>query len=125
MRRHGFLFVALGLLFGAINVAFRDAQSFVEIIVMCAMWASPVMYQWSMVRPQLGEVGFLIYCLNPLTVAVELFHAGFWFPLNPENGQLLPDLWTFAGLALLISLLTVVVGQLVFRRLEGRFAQEL
>ena len=126
----GLLIVALlptglGLLFGAINVAFRDAQSFVEIIVMCAMWASPVMYQWSMVRPQLGEVGFLIYCLNPLTVAVELFHAGFWFPLNPENGQLLPDLWTFAGLALLISLLTVVVGQLVFRRLEGRFAQEL
>lgn len=119
------LSTGLGLLFGAINVAFRDAQSFVEIIVMCAMWASPVMYQWSMVHSRLGDVGFFIYRLNPLTAAVELFHAGFWLPLHPENGQPLPDLWEFAALGLLISLATVAVGQFVFRRLEGRFAQEL
>ncbi|WP_448257963.1 ABC transporter permease [Microbacterium aurum] len=126
----GFVIIAvlatgLGLLFGAINVAFRDAQSFVEIIIMCAMWASPVMYQWSMVQGRLGEVGFTIYRLNPLTPAVELFHYGFWLALDPDGGEPLPDLAAYSGYALVVALLALLVGQLVFRRLEVRFAQEL
>lgn len=120
-----FLATGLGLLFGAINVTFRDAQSFVEIIVMCAVWASPVMYQWEMVADQVPHWAFVLYRLNPLTAAVELFHYGIWFPLNPENGQLLPGLFTFAGIAVVVSLAFLLVGQLVFRRLEGRFAQDL
>lgn len=115
----------LGMLFGAVNVAYRDAQSFVEIIAMCAIWASPVLYQWSMVEEKLGEVGFFLYRLNPLTAAVELAHAGFWLPLQPEGGRQMPDLLTFGLLGLAIAVATLFIGQLVFRRLEGRFAQEL
>ena len=118
------LATGMGLLFGAVNVAFRDAQSFVEIIVMCAMWASPVMYQWQMVADRLGDLGFLLYRLNPLTIAVELFHYGFWAPITSE-AQPLPGLWAFSLVALVVSIVVLAVGQLVFRRLEGRFAQEL
>lgn len=126
----GFLIVALlstglGMLFGAINVTFRDAQSVVEIITMCAVWASPVMYSWKMVASQVPEWLFTLYCLNPLTAAVELFHYGIWFPLRPEGGSPLPQLWFFAGCALVTSLIMIALGQLVFRRLEGRFAQDL
>ncbi|MCY1716554.1 ABC transporter permease [Microbacterium sp. SL62] len=119
------LATGLGLLFGAVNVTFRDAQSFVEIITMCAVWASPVMYQWEMVADKLPDWLFVAYRLNPLTVSVELFHYGIWYPLNPSGGQLLPDMWTYAGIATAISLLFLIVGQLVFRQLEGRFAQDL
>ncbi|MGN7189015.1 ABC transporter permease [Microbacterium enclense] len=119
------LATGLGLLFGAINVTFRDAQSFVEIIVMCAVWASPVMYQWEMVANQVPHWLFVLYRLNPLTVAVELFHYGIWFPLDPQGGQLLPGLVEYAGIAVAVSLAFLIVGQLVFRRLEGRFAQDL
>jgi len=119
------LATGLGLLFGAINVTFRDAQSFVDIIVMCAVWASPVMYQWEMVGAQVPDWLFVVYRLNPLTPAVELFHYGIWMPLDPDGGQLLPDLWLFSGIALLVAVLFVLLGQLVFRRLEGRFAQDL
>ncbi|HYI51831.1 MAG TPA: ABC transporter permease [Microbacterium sp.] len=119
------LATGLGLLFGAINVTFRDAQSFVDIIVMCAVWASPVMYQWEMVGAQVPDWLFVVYRLNPLTPAVELFHYGIWMPLDPDGGQLLPDLWLFSGIALLVAVLFVLIGQLVFRRLEGRFAQDL
>ncbi|MEI3866041.1 ABC transporter permease [Microbacterium sp. CCNWLW134] len=119
------LATGLGLLFGAINVTFRDAQSFVEIIVMMSVWASPVMYQWEMVAGVLPEWMFTAYRLNPITPAVELFHYGIWSPLNPRNGQLLPDLWLFAGISMLTALIVLVAGQFVFRRLEGRFAQDL
>ncbi len=63
------LATGLGLLFGAINVTFRDAQSFVEIIVMCAVWASPVMYQWQMVADAVPD--WLFVALPP-----QPAHAG-------------------------------------------------
>lgn len=126
----GFLIIALlstglGLFFGAVNVAFRDAQAFVEIIIMLAMWASPVMYQWSMVQANVSPLWFDLYRLNPLTPAVELFHYGFWLPLSPARGGAMPDLGFFSLIAALVSILALVIGQLVFRRMEGRFAQEL
>lgn len=119
------LATGLGMLFGAINVTFRDAQSFVEIIVMCAIWASPVMYQWQMVAAQVPAWVFVLYRTNPLTAAVELFHYGVWFPLQPEGAEVLPSLWTFSFIALGASLIVLMSGQFVFRRLEGRFAQDL
>lgn len=119
------LATGLGLFFGAINVTFRDAQSFVEIITMCAVWASPVMYQWEMVAEKVPHWLFVLYRLNPLTPAVELFHFGVWSPLDPAGAQQLPALWTYAAIALVVSLVILVIGQSVFRRLEGRFAQDL
>lgn len=119
------LATGLGLLFGSMNVAFRDAQSFVEIIVMCAVWASPVMYHWEMVETTLPGWLFDLYRLNPMTPAVELMHYGIWMPLEPRNAGVMPNLWAFGGIALVSALISLVIGQLVFRRLEGRFAQDL
>ncbi|KJL41224.1 ABC transporter permease [Microbacterium trichothecenolyticum] len=119
------LATGVGLLFGAINVTFRDAQSFVEIIVMMSIWASPVMYQWQMVAAEVPDWVFTLYRLNPLTPAVELFHYGLWYPLQPTGAQPLPDLWLFTAIAFAISVAMLTIGQLVFRRLEGRFAQDL
>ena len=127
----GFLIVALlatglGLLFGAVNVYFRDAENIVDMLLMIATWASPVLYAWSMVRGKLGETFFTFYQLNPLTVGVETFHFAFWLPttdgLTPIPPHLL-SLWIPVGLG--ISALVLLLGQFVFRRLEGRFAQEL
>lgn len=121
----GLLSTGLGMLFGSINVTFRDAQSFVEIIIMCSVWASPVMYQWEMVQGRVPSWLFTLYQLNPITAAVELFHYGIWLPLNPSGGQPLPQLWLFGALALVVSLIVLLFGQAVFRRLESRFAQDL
>lgn len=119
------LATGLGLLFGAVNVTFRDAQSFVEIITMMSVWASPVMYQWQMVAREMPDWLFTLYRLNPLTPMVELFHYGLWMPLGPADAAPLPDLWQFSLYALIASLVILAVGQIVFRRLEGRFAQDL
>lgn len=119
------LATGLGLFFGAVNVTFRDAQSFVEIIVMCAVWASPVMYQWQMVAAAVPDWLFVLYRLNPITPAVELFHYGIWFPLAPHGAHLMPDLGLFTAIALATSAALLILGQSVFRRLEGRFAQDL
>lgn len=123
--------LGLGLLAGSLNVFFRDAENFVELMLMVATWSSPVLYKWSMVQNALGE-GWLwyLYQLNPLTVVVELFHYVFWAPTLPEATRetaavLPPDMWMWAGIAGLNALLMLVIGELTFRKLDPRFAQEL
>ncbi|MHC2999690.1 sugar ABC transporter permease [Microbacterium sp. HJ5] len=117
--------LGLGLLFGAVNVRFRDAENIVELLLLLATWASPVLYFWTMVAEVLPDWALRLYLLNPITQAVELFHFGFWTPVTTSDLPLPPDLgintlWTF-----LIAVASIVVGQYVFRSLEGRFAQDL
>lgn len=126
----GFVVVALlalglGLLFGAVNVLYRDAENFVDLIVMVATWLSPVLYSWKQVADVVPGWFFTIYQLNPVTAAVELFHYGFWYPGTTGSAPMPPHLWLFGLSGLASSLLVLGLGQLVFQRLDRRFAQEL
>jgi ABC-2 type transport system permease protein len=122
----GLLATGLGLLFGAANVYFRDSENLVDMLLMVATWASPVMYAWTMVQEKLGDGWFAVYQANPITIGVELFHYAFWFPTTDGSAAMPPalfSLWLPVGLA--VALAVVILGQFTFRRLEGRFAQEL
>jgi ABC-2 type transport system permease protein len=117
--------VGLSMLFGSVNVSFRDAQNFVELIILVATWVSPVLYQWTMVRDILPDWAMVLYHLNPMTAAVELFHTGFWEPTTDGGAEMPPNLPAFGLAAFGIAALTLILGQFVFRRLESRFAQDL
>ncbi len=127
----GFLVVTifslgLGLLFGAINVVFRDAENFVDLILMVATWISPVLYLWTNVTTAIGQGFFFwLYMANPMTAAVELFHWCFWYPGTDGDIPLPPHLLWVGVVALATSVLTLLLGEAVFRRLDRRFAQEL
>lgn len=121
----GLFATGLGLFFGALNVPYRDAQNFVELILLFATWASPILYSWTMVRDAVASWIFSLYLLNPITIAVELFHFAFWSPVTIGSHPPLPDLWLHALLAVLVAASVLVVGQIVFRTLEPRFAQDL
>lgn len=116
--------LGLGLLFGAINVSYRDSKNIVDIILMFSTWASPVLYSWQMVHDRAPTWLFDLYMLNPMTTAIELFHDAFWLPLAPDAAR--PEnLMLNTGLGLGIAVFTLFIGQLVFRRLEVHFAQNL
>ena len=131
--------LGLGLLFGALNVRYRDAENIVELFLLLATWASPVLYSWTQVQDAvvntLGWPQWIveIYLLNPITQAVELFHYAFWRPVTEgvvtatgeTMGSLPPGLAWNTLFAFLIAAATLLIGQAVFRRLEGRFAQDL
>ena len=127
------LAVGLGLLFGAINVLYRDFENIVDLLLMIVTWTSPVLYDWRKVADAVGgpDSWFMtLYQLNPVTAAVELFHWAFWYPTGDvrtaEVPVVLPPHLLWSGLwGLLIALVLLALGQLVFRRIEGRFAQEL
>jgi ABC-2 type transport system permease protein len=123
------LATGLGLMFGAVNVYFRDSENIVDMIVMVVTWASPVLYVWSMVERVMGP-WFWVYQLNPMTVAVEVFHWAFWEPTLKADQMVAdtmpPDLLTvWLPVAMLVTLAVLFLGQLTFRRLAIHFAQEL
>lgn len=121
----GLAATGLGLFFGSLNVAFRDAQNFVELILMVAVWASPVLYSWEMVQSQLPNWLMWVYQVNPLTAAVELFHLAFWDPVTPGAHALPGNFWVTVWIATAITVASVMIGQWVFRKIEPRFAQDL
>jgi len=128
----GFLLIlafalGLGLLFSGLNVRYRDAQNFVDLIKMFSTWTSPVLYSWILIAEALRNYPWasFLYTANPITIAVELFHVGFWEPTVVEP-QGLPEYFSWAALcAIAITSVFLIVGQAVFRHYERTFAQDL
>ena len=120
--------VAIGLLLSALNVYLRDIQYLTEVIMMLAMWASPIVYSWQMVTDALARFSLPswvleIYAANPITIGVLGFHKAFWAPGKaadyPDNLALRMLIAGIAGLAFL------VISHRAFTRMQGNFAQEL
>ena len=116
--------LGISLLLSAWNVYLRDIQHLVEIALLVLFWASPIVYSYSMVHDILGG-SFLeqIFLANPVTPAILAFQQGMWSSGGPDAVP--GDLIFRLLITWLISLVLVAVGQRVFSRLEGNFAQEL
>lgn len=114
---------AFGLLLSAVNVYLRDIQYLVEVVLLLLLWASPIVYSWSMVASALGHGVLLdIYTDNPITLAVLGFQKAMW--VAGQNTAVYPDaLLLRMGIAFVIGLVLLVGFQRVFARLQGNFAQ--
>lgn len=120
--------LALGLLLSALNVYLRDVQYLTQVVLMLAMWASPIVYGWTMVDSVLDRFGLPawvleVYTNNPLTLAVLGFHKAFWVAGTPADYPL--HLALRMAIAIAIGLILVWACQRVFAKLQGNFAQEL
>ena len=116
--------LGLGLFFGGFNVAYRDSRNIVDLILMFATWSSPVLYTFERVQERAPDWLYHLYMVNPVTTAVELSHTMFWAPLAPDQAR--PEgLFVNVFIGLGIAIITLLIGQLVFRKMEGQFAQNL
>ncbi len=100
------------LFVASIDVFFRDLEHLVEVVLFMLLYASPILYPLDLVpdgwRP--------IMLINPLTSLIEAWRGLF---LRNELPGL--DIWP----ALLFTTGALVLGWLVFRRLEPGFADAL
>lgn len=115
---------AIGLLFSAVNVYFRDMQHLVEVLLLVLFWASPIVYSYEFVHKLLqGNWLEQIYLANPITIGVMGFQRGMWIA---GTDQMWPaDLTLRMVLLTFLSIALVWVSQRIFARLEGNFAQEI
>ncbi len=120
--------LAFGMLLAALNVYLRDVQYLTQVVLMLALWASPIVYAWTMVADVVARFGLPawlleVYTASPLTLAVLGFHRAFWGSGSASDYP--PDLLMRMGIAFLIGIVLVFLCQRVFARLQGNFAQEL
>ncbi len=115
----------LGLMLSAVNVYLRDVQYLVEIVLMVGFWACPVAYSWEQVSHTLAKYPIVqdIYLANPVALAVLGFQRTFW--VGGTNSVPPPHLELRLFIMLGIGLVLVWLGQRLFQRMSGSFAQEL
>ena len=120
--------LAIGLLLAALNVYLRDIQYLTEVVMMLAMWGSPIVYSWQMVTDSLARFSLPpwvleIYAANPITIGVLGFHKAFWNGGTPAD---YPDnLALRMVIAGAVGLVFLFISHRAFVRMQGNFAQEL
>jgi ABC-type polysaccharide/polyol phosphate export permease len=112
-----FLFAfGVSLMLSVANVYFRDTQHFVTIFMQVWFYATPIIYPLSVVAgTHPGVVDYIR--LNPLERFAEIFRATLYDGRWPSLVDTVIVLAWAAG--------SLLVGSLVFRRYEGKLAEEL
>jgi homopolymeric O-antigen transport system permease protein len=111
--------MGLGLALSVANVYFRDTQHFIAIISQVWFYATPIIYPVSLLEAHknIPHWVFVAYRLNPMERFSEVFR-------NLLYDNRLPGLISVAYV-LVVSALVLVGGYAIFRRFEGRLAEEL
>jgi ABC-type polysaccharide/polyol phosphate export permease len=98
------------------NVYFRDTQHFISILMQVWFYATPIVYPITLVAEHHANL-LSIYRLNPLERFTEVFRNTMYDGRWPTLANTL--------YVVLVSLVALVIGYLVFKRYEGRLAEEL
>ena len=106
---------SLGLLFilSAINVYVKDIQYLVQFLVNLVFYGTPILYSASMF-PE--KYRWILY-LNPLAHLLDAYRSIFYYKTMPN----LESLAIVGG----VSLVILVLGYAIFKKLEKGFAEEV
>lgn len=106
----------LGIIFitSAINVYIRDLEYIVNFVVTMLFYATPILYSAELFA---GTSISIIFKLNPMAIIINSYRDIFYYQQMPNMGAL--------GMVILISVILVLIGLMVFRKLEKGFAEEV
>jgi ABC-2 type transport system permease protein len=132
---------AFGLMFSCINVIFRDFQRIVQTFINMIPFTTPMMYPYWITFERFPAFWHQIYLANPVAEAVQLIQRGFWYPTcegpcavmprSDTDRTLIPapefadHLFTRGFIMLAMGVVFLVVGQMVFARLEKSIPERL
>lgn len=107
------LALGIALLTSALTVYFRDLAYILGIITMAWQFLTPVMYAEEMVPAKLMP----IWNINPMTPIIQAYRTILYYKEIPQLGTLIH--------ATILGILVLVIGSVMFRRLQKGFAEEL
>ncbi|GEA30414.1 MULTISPECIES: ABC transporter permease [Clostridium] len=107
--------LALGLsfIFSALDVYFRDLEHILGIVIMVWMYLTPVLYGIDMIPDNFKP----IFKINPMTPIVVAFRDILYYKQMPDFS----NMW----IILAWSIALIVIGYVVFEKLQKKFAEEL
>lgn len=105
--------LGLSFILSAITVYVRDVEYLINVLMMLAFYLSPIVYSADMIPSKYLP----LFKLNPMFHIIKYYRDILYYGKIPEMGSVL--------LLLLVCFIILVVGYLIFRKLEKRFAEEL
>ncbi len=105
----------LGLSFGlaSLNVYYRDIQYIWAVILQAGFFASPIIYPLSIIP----EKYIWIIKLNPMTQIIDMLRGSIIYSTMPIIQDII--------FMIMISFIILLIGYIIFLRLEPRFAEEI
>jgi len=107
--------LALSIVFilSAINVYIRDVEYIMNFVIMMLFYATPILYTFDLIPSKIK----LIFNLNPMAHIINAYRDILYY-------QQLPDLLNLVivGIA---SIILLLIGYKIFRKLEKGFAEEV
>lgn len=111
------LCLGIALIVSSLTVYLRDLQYILGIFVMALQYLTPVMYGVDMVeRSSAGKWLVMMFNLNPMTPIIKIYRQIIYYGEVPELGSLL--------IAVAVGVVFIVVGEILFKRLQKGFAEE-
>lgn len=107
--------LALGitLIASSITVYFRDFQQILNALSLLLMYASPIIYTLEFVPQQYR----MVYMMNPITRVLVAYRDILYYKQMPELSNMV--------LGIVESVIVLLIGVIVFKKLSRHFAEEL
>ena len=96
----------------SINVYFRDAEYIINFLIQMLFYATPIIYSSDL----FGRKAWILK-LNPMTTIINSYRDVLYSKTTPD--------FAFLFLVFIFSILLLIIGILVFRKLEKGFAEEI
>lgn len=106
------LCLGAAMIVASLTVYLRDLQYILGILIMALQYLTPVMYGADMVP----DWAMPIFRLNPLSPVIEIYRDILYYQQIPSLSSLLS--------ALIVGIVSIVIGELLFKKLQKGFAEE-
>jgi ABC-type polysaccharide/polyol phosphate export permease len=107
--------IGLGLILAPVTVLVNDMQRVVRIVLRMLFYITPVIYSARLVPPPWDVITWV----NPMAGILEMMRAGFF------KHDIFPIVWGAIWTSCVVSVVLLLVGSVVFRRLERSVLKEI
>jgi ABC-2 type transport system permease protein len=101
------------LFISAVTVYFKDMEHIVTVLLMAWIYMTPILYPITSLPDKISW----IFKLNPMTYVIEAYHAILYYKSIPTL--------RIISYALAAALVILLIGEMIFKKLDKNFAEEL
>jgi lipopolysaccharide transport system permease protein len=129
--------LGLAIMVSAVTVFYRDVGIVIGHTMRLLFWISPILWSFDAavgrgqaLAAALGETGFAILAYNPISILLTNYRHAIYGHVARDGDDLTwtaatPPDFALLGIVLLSGIVLLVIGTLVFKRLEPAFAKVL
>ena len=108
-----FFAFGMALMLSAVEVYFRDVEHIFSVLLMVWMYVTPMFYSLSIVPEKFVP----LFKCNPMLYIIGIYQQVLYYKTSPEPEYLIK--------AAIFAVVSMILGWVVFDKLEKRFAEEL